>query len=251
MVRAFGSPMGDTGLQSFVGELLLNASHDSPRSRQAAIGMSQVGDVCDRKIAGLASGAMRVNFSDPLKALVGTSVHALIEKEIDRQYRGSQRWLVEHKVVYRGVPGSVDLFDTVLGRVIDWKTTTKSNISRIKSQGVGQQRVTQIQMYAAGLRDQGYRPKSVSLVFIPVDGTLDDVYAVTFPVDVTPADEAVERKDRLFSQWVGDILDFTPTPTSLCSWCPFFVPFGESGGKGYGCPGATAPVQDTESKEAA
>jgi hypothetical protein len=231
-------------LASWVAEIILDHEHDRPRSRQMSIGPSAVGNACDRALAFDLAGVEAVNFPDPLKAYVGTGLHAMLEAAVRLRDRETNRYLVEHEVTYRGVTGKVDLFDRVLGRAIDWKSKELSKINRLRGRAMSYEYLVQQQIYAAGLRAQGENVKSVSLVFIPVNGLLRDILTQTVPVDVSVADIAIDRLEGLSSRLMDGA---TPSlveamPNSLCPWCSHYAP--DSPLSARSCPGLMSPVAD-------
>jgi hypothetical protein len=98
---------------------------NSARSLQTTIGPSELGSLCDRRIAYRLAGTPEANWwSDPLPAIVGTAVHTWLEKAINsfQQVHFMDRWLTEITVQPDPVvKGHVDLYDKELGAIIDWK----------------------------------------------------------------------------------------------------------------------------------
>jgi hypothetical protein len=231
-------------LASWVAEIILDHEHDRPRSRQMSIGPSAVGNSCDRALAFDLASVEAVNFPDPLKAYVGTGLHAMLEAAVRLRDRETNRYLVEHEVTYRGITGKVDLFDRLTGRAIDWKSKELSKINRLRGRAMSYEYLVQQQIYAAGLRAQGENVKSVSLVFIPVNGLLRDILTQTVPVDVSVADIAIDRLEGLSNRLMDGA---TPSlveamPNSLCPWCSHYAP--DSPLSARSCPGLMAPVAD-------
>lgn len=207
----------------------------APRGRQEAIGMSEIGNPCDRRLAHRLAGTRPVNVTDPSRALVGTGWHAAVAEVFRRLDAGSGRFEVERRVNYRGVPGTLDLFDRAIVTAIDWKTTTKSKLGRIRYNGPDAAYVTQLQMYGAALAASGETVRWVALAYVPVDGTLDDLWLWRTPFDATVADAAVARANGLRD------LDHPnaarATPGRLCPWCPYYRP--NQPATRESCPGAT------------
>lgn len=200
----------------------------SPRSRQHAIGASEIGGPCERQLAYRLAGTRPSNLPDPLRPLVGTGVHAALADLFTALDQGSGRYLVETRTSFVGVPGTVDLFDRLTHTVIDWKTTLKAKLSRIVANGPSASHVTQVHTYGAGLAATGERVVAVAIAYVPIDGTLDDLYVWRAPFDVALAGKAAQRISRvggrqLMAYTPVDPALVTPTPTALCPWCPYYL----------------------------
>lgn len=216
------------------------AEATSRRSTQDHIGPSELGTACDRQLAYRLAGTRKVNHPDPLRVIFGSGLHAALQEMFTRIDGGSGRFLVEHPVSYRGVSGTVDLYDSRRAAVIDWKSTTKGKLRDIRRRGPNDKYKIQAHTYGAALAAAGYPVRLVALAFVPLDGELADTYVWTAPLDTTVADEAIDRLDRLRAQYDTEAFtpaDFTPTPTRLCPWCSHYRP--ESADLAIGCPGPT------------
>jgi PD-(D/E)XK nuclease superfamily len=214
----------ETALRS----LISLASVTSARSRQVPLGASEIGDPCDRKLAYRMARVRPSNLTDPLPALVGTGVHSVMADLFGTLDAGAGRFLVEERVMYRGVPGTVDLYDRLTHVVIDWKTTTLAKLKRIRHEGPPSRYVTQVHVYAAALVASGEDPFTVAIAYLPVDGTLADMWVWQTPFDRDVADAARERIARIrvpeLTSTSGGVIDpatVTPTPSALCPWCPY------------------------------
>jgi hypothetical protein len=196
------------------------ADATAPRSMQVALGFSQLGGDCDRRLLHHLRGTRPINHPDPLRAIVGTGVHLILADFFRRLDAGTGRYLVEQRLLWQGVPGTVDLFDRRRRVVIDWKTTTMDKIARYRAQGPTKTQVVQIMGYGAALQAASEPVEHVALAFVPTDGTLEDIFVWRAPLDVSIAQRAVERLSLLAQQ----PLPATPSPSALCKWCPFHRP---------------------------
>jgi len=200
----------------------------SHRDRQHAVGASEIGHPCERRLAYRLSGARPVNVTDPTRALVGTGWHTAMAELFTRLDGGSGRFIVETPVRYRGIPGHVDLYDRLTGTVVDWKTTLRGKLSRVRIDGPAAQYVTQLHVYGAALTAAGETVRYVALAYTGVDSTLDDMYVWRAPYDARIADATVDRLNRLSRaelETKAGMLDPTTveaTPTALCRWCPWW-----------------------------
>src|SRR4030095_4588909 len=107
----------------------------APRSRQRAIGASEIGFVCQRRLAYRRHDVAKSNYSDPMKLIVGTGVHAALAETFNRLNDVYHRWLVEFPVTYRDIAGRLDLYDRRTETVVDWKTTSKTRLAQYRKDG--------------------------------------------------------------------------------------------------------------------
>ena len=228
-------PLDSILIAEWVRDLLVTVSDTTPRSLQASLGPSEIGQRCDRRIAYRLAAAPIVNLSDPTKALVGIGTHGALADGLRRL--DPTRYLVEHRVTYRGITGSADLYDRYKHRLIDWKTTSPRRIVRYRTDGVPANYSTQLAIYAQGLIAEGLPVESTALVFIPRDGKLEDIYAWSAAPDQAVADEAIDRYLALDARVAAGAhpADFQPWPSALCPYCPNFAP--EAADLAVACPG--------------
>ena len=222
-------------LESALRGLVHLGSATAPRSVQSSLGSSEAGHACDRRIAYRLAGARSTNLRDPLRAFVGSGFHLAVADLFRRLDAGSGRFLVEQRLSYRGLPGTVDLFDRFTNTVIDWKTTLKAKLSKVRHDGPAQPYVVQAQLYGAALAAAGEDVRSVALAFVPVDGTLNDLWVWRARFDQRIADEAIDRVERLAGK---DPATVKHTPDRLCPWCSHYRE--GSTDLTVGCPGGTS-----------
>lgn len=202
-------------------EIILGVALNQPRSLQAHLGPSEIGQACERRLAYRILGTPYVNFPDPLKSLIGTGFHLAMAQALGR----SRRFMIEVTVTYRGITGSVDLYDTVTHRLVDWKTSSISRIRRYRREGIGVNYRVQTAIYAEAMRAMGYEVTSIVLVFVPRDADLDQTYAWVGAPDKALADEYIDRYAVISSKAMADGAASLPvTPGPLCGWCPSYMP---------------------------
>ena len=227
-------PMDPTAMAfaATYGALISVGAATSPRSLQLDVGASEIGAGCDRQIAYKAHGVPAVNFRDPLRTLAGTGLHSALAEVFTRLNHNTARYLVETAVTYRNLRGTVDLYDRATRAVVDWKSADKKKIRYIRHDGVNVSYQTQVQIYAAGLKEAGEDPLKVAVVFVPFDGEISDIWAWVAPVNRQVADDAIDRYERLTEHTPN----VTPaTPSRLCPWCDHHMP--GSTNLWVGCPG--------------
>jgi len=209
----------------------------APRSRQQALGPSDAGHPCDRRLAYQWAGTLPVNFGDPIKATVGNGVHHVFAEGLRRLVELGAHLSVEAKTTFRNVSGTYDVYDQETGDLIDWKTTTKARLTKYRKDGPPGQYVTQLRLYAAGLANEGVTVKRLALIFVPTDGTLNDLWAwITFP-DHEQAGRAVDRLDQLAGMRPSEA---SAQPERYCGYCPYYSP--NSTDLDQSCPGPNQKV---------
>ena len=207
-------------------ELLLTAlrAGDAKRSRstQVQIGPSEVGG-CRRKVWYRLNNQPETNDNElKLAAIMGTAIHAEIEKAL----ADNKDVLIETEVEYNGMKAHIDCFVPGTGDVIDWKTSKVRNLSYFPST---QQR-WQVQLYGYLLAKNGYAVNRVSLVAIARDGDERDVKVHTEDYDESIALEALG--------WLAAVKEAkeAPAPEKDASYCQHYCKFYDSSGE-MGCVG--------------
>jgi hypothetical protein len=259
-------PPGDPVATSVIDTVKRAAAH-APRSMQAAVGPSELGTPCRRKLAYkvLDWPAKPNSDTDPWASVIGTATHAwladtygqenqrLFSEARDRYVDGHgarrNRYLIEHRVhLPGGISGSCDLFDRDTGDVIDWKITGLPRLKEYRKNGPGQQYRVQAHLYGFGMQLAGETVKRVADVFLPRGGRIDMLYVWSEPYDPQVAVEALKRYQAIrdFHATVNpeqhpDRWQLLPTADAHCTYCPFYLPGSADLSKG--CPGhqATAP----------
>ena len=217
-------------------ELLLTAllAGDAKRSRstQVQIGPSEVGG-CRRKVWYRLNDQPETNDNElKLAAIMGTAIHA----EIERALADNPDVLIETEVEYNGMKAHVDAFVSSTGDVIDWKTSKIKNLGYFPST---QQR-WQVQLYGYLLAKNGYAVNRVSLVAIARDGDERDIKVHTENYDESIALEALG--------WLAVVKEAkeAPAPEKDSNYCKFYCKFYDATGQ-MGCVGLKkelAPVTD-------
>lgn len=206
-----------------LGEALKDRIHTlsatAPRSQQAALGFSEVGQPCARRLSHRLAGTPVVHRADPLPALFGTGLHQVLAEGFARLDAPVGRYLLEQSVAYRGITGCCDGYDRRLRTVWDWKTTTLRNLGRVRREGPPPGSVVQVQGYAAGLVAAGEDVDAVALVYLPRDGALEEMYVWRGPFDRSVIDAAIDRVEGLRG---SDPAQVPASVTPLCGWCPFY-----------------------------
>lgn len=244
-------PIGGTAgeIATMVIDAVKHAASCAPRSLQVAVGPSELGTPCTRRLAyKMADWEPRPNAdTDPWTAVIGTSVHAWMAA-LFTGWNGDSKdqWLIEHRVhLPAGITGSCDLYDRWHGRVIDWKVTSPANITRYRKNGPGRQYRAQGHLYGLGLQLAGEKPESVSIVFLPRGGRIDGLHVWSEPYQPVIAADAIRRylAIRDFHAFADperhpDRWGLLPTGDAYCTYCPWYLP--GSADLSQGCPGHNA-----------
>jgi hypothetical protein len=230
-------------LRSVIGKAAMNA----PRSRQSAVGLSEVGEPCIRKLAYKILDFDKTNrSSDPWPAIQGTAIHAWLAEQFSDVYDGeeNQLYLVETPVkAAEGLEGTADLFDVRQGMVIDHKCVGATSMNNAKKRGMTEQQRVQINLYGLGFENAGYKVEKVALAFYPLGGRLDGMHTIVEAYNRKIATDAIQRYEHLQALvWQLDpenspaTWDLLPMTISyLCTYCPWLLPKSRNLSKG--CPG--------------
>ena len=245
-----GSPMtlGEMVIKEELMEIIDWANAESPRTQQRALGCSEVGTACDRRIAYRIAGTKRVNFPDTLKANMGTAFHTYLDNAVTgfQHARNTTRYFTEIEVWPADfVKGHVDLYDIVRQIVLDWKTTSAENLRLWKKTGIPFHYLVQIMLYGKGVINAGRPVQRVGLVGISRSGTYRDVAVLTVPYDDKIANDALRRVWQIGKAVTVEKLKFHEftTDTEMCGWCPFFRG-GTRSADATGCPGKINQTDD-------
>ena len=227
--------------------VIQNRSTNAPRSKQRAIGLSEIGEACVRKISYKLLDWQKTNTNtDPWPSISGTAIHSWLADAFNDQYDGEKNklYLVEHSVMINDeLGGTVDLFDIQAGMVIDHKCVGATSMRSRKKDGMTHQQRIQINCYGLGLERAGYTVNKVALAFYPLGGRLDGMHTIVEPYNRVMAQDAMTRlnetqtllwqldPERVPSNW-----GLIPATTSrMCIYCPFYLP--GSTNLSAGCPG--------------
>lgn len=217
-----------------------------PRTRQSAIGASELGNPCDRALAlkslGFKGSRSAGGGMDPWAAFIGTSVHYGLEKV----FRGVNAkhavrealeglpfpWQIEVRVdIAPAIKGTADLFDVETGTVIDHKVPADATMQKALRGDISATYRVQIQSYGYGFARLGYDVRNVAIAFWPrgTGAWLGGLHVVTYPYDESIVTAALSRWYSLVAAAIDLDLEHFPQRAELlatadapCRWCPFF-----------------------------
>ncbi|QFG09447.1 exonuclease [Mycobacterium phage Yuna] len=204
------------------------------RSLQRALGPSEVGHPCVRRLATATMAYPRVNpEGDPLPAWLGTAGHTKFEDAVDLdnqriidewiadreqrctvlrsvaehgdepQYVG--RWFTERRVqVSGGLAGTCDLYDTWTGTVIDLKFPGATKFQAYKKadqRGVLADEAPEYQVqahcYGRGYRNEGFAVNRVAIWFIPRGGQLSSSFVWSEPYNDQVVNDTLGKLENI------------------------------------------------------
>lgn len=215
-----------------------------PRSKQTAIGPSELGNPCDRALALKSLGYRGHGVSlpkDPWAAFIGTSVHAELEKvyvteNVINEPEGN--WIVEQRVeIAPGITGMADLYDSETETVIDHKIVADTVYKKAVAGDISETYFVQVQSYGYGFEAAGFPVKHVAIAFWPrgTGAHLGGLHLALWPYDVNVVQQALTRWYSLVGAAIDLDLEHFPQRAQLlatadapCSWCPFFDYTGRS-----------------------
>ena len=220
-------------LKHELSQIIMWNEREAPRSRQRAVGPSELGGVCDRKLAYRIAGTPPVNLgADPWPAIVGTSIHDWLERAVKKYQSvvGDRGYLTETRVYPDPlVHGRCDLFHVPTSCVIDYKTVGADGMRKVRKGIINPAYRTQIQVYGLGHERAGRDVKNVALIFLSRSGWLDDAEVYMEPYDKQVALDALARLYRIADQLIDFDIEHNPqrfqlidaVPGDECVWCPF------------------------------
>ncbi len=223
----------------------------NPRSSQQLIGPSGAGG-CQRKVAfQLAYGAAESGRPGGYASFKGTTMHS----EYDAIFKataetmtlpdGSPRFLSDLKLPQVSpsiAGGTLDLFDALWGRVIDFKFPGDGTMDKARAGTISSTYETQIQLYGLGAQQMGLTVHSVALLYMPMCGDNLHAKSVLHLWDFDPemawaAIRSVERiQNMLQVASPRAVMEVMSTKSDFCQSCPCFVGGGD---RRAICPGAS------------
>ena len=243
----FISPGDDSSALAYnIKKVVEHRSVNSARSKQKAIGLSEIGDPCARKLAYKILDWPETNGGgDPWASIQGTAIHSWLADAFEKfNDKDNPRFMIEFRVkVTDELGGTCDLFDTIDGMVIDHKCMGTTSMKARKRDGMTAQQRVQVNCYGLGVEKMGKEVKQVAIACYPLGGRLDGLHTIVEPYDRQIALDAIERLDGIkLLVWQLDVeanpqnWDLIPaTPAYNCLYCPFYLP--KSTDLSKGCPG--------------
>lgn len=217
-----------------------------PRSQQVAIGPSEIGHPCARRIGYKLLNQPEINPHIGWKAFIGTCFHdaggeaALTAENADT---GTQRYLTETTLrvgdlAGQPIYGHSDVYDRTTAGNIDWKLVGTTQLRDYRANGPGEQYRAQAHLYGRGWQLAGFPIDWVGIFFLPRADELHQAYWWHEPYNEQVALAALQRLEgiHLTTQILGAAgLAKLPTADAYCHRCPWFK-YGSTD-VDQGCPG--------------
>lgn len=181
-------PQAEALRQRIIG-FMVDASNNSERSLQKAIGPSEIGHPCPRNVAFKIAGVTpNPNHIDPLPSILGVAFHSWMESHLPSD------WLPESKVrVTSTLSGHSDAFDTRTSTVVDWKLLGRTAHQKWLSGEVKTVYRVQAHSYGLGFLNGGRRPERVAVAAFCKSKPLTDMYLWSEPWNPAIAQKALNR----------------------------------------------------------
>lgn len=207
----------------------LIADHDAarPRSKQTAIGPSDLSGPCSRKLVYQLLGVPKVvDDTVNLQAWVGTSIHAQMEQVLD----GSPDWVTEQTVsveVAKGIVigGSLDAYHKPSKTIVDWKSVGPSALAKYRQRSPDNY-LDQVAIYGLlAVLSGRMQVENTAIVYLPRNGSMSDIHADVHPWDEDRADAAIRRLEALHAAAAAGpaVLPLIPTGDA-CRFCGWWSP---------------------------
>lgn len=212
---------------------------EHPRSHQIQIGPSEIGG-CASKVAFKVTygGDGGEDDKGGWAAHKGTLIHAWLDETFKGAERfmpdGSQRFFSDLKldpVCEHVNGGTLDLYDLLYQRVIDWKAPGDWSMKQVRGGKTSVGYYVQTMVYGYGLEKTGWPVSDVGIMWLPMNG--DDLHGTAhgsilrlWDYDRQVAIEALERVraiKRLVAKYgFAAAFDMLEKTSDFCSGCPAF-----------------------------
>lgn len=227
-------------LETRIKDMYRSYSSDRPRSKQRALGPSEIGSICKRQLA-FGSTAPRQGkghgskAGDPWRSLVGVAMHELAEDVLrwDNERQGSTVWIPEAKVKgHDEHPGTCDVYSTEFRTVVDHKFPGLSMFTHYKNHGPSLKYRVQVQIYALGYERLGFDVENVGIMFISPGSDLGHGFLWLAKYEPSIARMALDNLNRVKDICKDLEVDRHPerfaqipiTPSDECRFCDYFSP---------------------------
>jgi PD-(D/E)XK nuclease superfamily len=232
-------------------EIILWQAARSPRSLQANIGPSEVGNPCNRQVAYRLAAIPEVNNrQDPWAAVIGTSIHAWLQRAVIdwTEAGGAGMYVTETELDLGGlITGHCDLYDAETASVIDWKTVGPNMLKDVEAGRIPDGYKIQTHLYGYMFKQLDLPVKRVCLVFLPRASSLNRLRVWSAIYDESVATTALNRvygiahkvmemdllKESNGYRWA----EVPAIPGDHCGFCPWFEAHRAKDADATGCPG--------------
>lgn len=236
-------------------DLIEHSINNYERTLQKAIGPSELGTLCLRRLGFRLADIPKANDTGGWRPMVGTAVDnelsVFLNKDNQARKRRKlpERWII-HKRVGVGtldgqlISGTLDVYDTETDELVDWKvvgpTALKAYRRKVKAGKCPDEKYrAQVHTYGRGIaRKEGLPIKTVGIMFLPMNGELSDIVYWSEPYDPAVGAEVFARARDLseaLKEEGPELVARLIRADDHCGHCPWFVPGTEDLTKE--CPG--------------
>lgn len=190
---------GDNAIVADIKAAIYHAYSNHPRSLQQAVGPSEIGEPCARRLAYKIMREPKLTNSDPLPSIIGTASHTWMQAACEKwnEHVGREDWLTELELpIAPGVTGHGDAYFAPRFTALDWKFPGTEPMRQYRNNGPSQVYRYQIHLYGLGWANLGYRVDKVGIAFFSRGGNLEGRYGLhMWTEDYNPAvaEEALQR----------------------------------------------------------
>lgn len=217
------------------------------RNLQVALGPSEVGHPCMRR---LAYGLMQAPECNPdwdcLPSAYGIAMHTWLEAAANEanDRLGYARWITERRVeIIPGLSGTADLYDTETHTVIDWKNLGYTTFHKYRKD-VGPTYSNQVQLYGRGYKRLGYPVARVAIAILPRTGTLSKMHLEYADYSDEIVDQVLARREEVIRLLSDLDVENNPerfawfeTTPDTCIFCPWWRPYPSTVPTPFECDG--------------
>jgi CRISPR/Cas system-associated exonuclease Cas4 (RecB family) len=148
------------------GELLLRYDQDRARSKQVELGISEIGG-CRRRAGYRLHQVPPSNVGGSVQAAMGSAIHEAVASKMAVVAEPGD--LIEYRVQFAGLPGTLDRYEAATCTVVDTKTTSSRWLEHIKLHGADEQHKWQGNTYGAALVKAGREVRRIRIEYIARD----------------------------------------------------------------------------------
>ncbi len=243
--------MSEAVTADMIRQLIVGHDASRPRSKQHAIGPSDLSASCNRRLMYQILNVDRVVPNKVnLAAWIGTQLH----RGMELAAKGNDDWATEIRLsvnVAKGITltGTADAYHKPSFTLLDYKSAGPSAMQKYRRE-MPDNYETQVDVYALMAVLSGkFRVDNVGIVLLPRNGTLEDIHVYTRPWNSDRADAAIKRLvDLHAAAALGTAALPLMATADACMFCGWHMP-GWIGDIAEACPGhqttATTPLEVT------
>jgi hypothetical protein len=188
--QSYASDPQAEALRQKIIKLMTDASNNSARSLQKAIGPSEIGHACPRNVAYKVAGVTEnPSYLDPMPSILGVAFHAWMEQQLP-----ADEWIPEQRVhVTDTLSGHSDAYHIPTRTVVDWKLLGRTQHQEWLGGYTKEQYELQADCYGLGFVNAGYPVDRVAVAVFCRARPLQDLFLWSRPWNPDNARRALER----------------------------------------------------------